>query len=116
MNQQNNLEVNAPSSNENPIKPGTFQSILPILDDLLGILYTQATSEGGNKAQAGESVAAKAKELATTLENMKLASMELPGGNLSINEIRKLSEKLDEEAEKRMLVKNFLFPISIHFN
>ncbi|WWC60577.1 uncharacterized protein I303_103151 [Kwoniella dejecticola CBS 10117] len=96
--------TSTPIANTPTIQPGTFQSILPLVDDLLGIIHGQATSEGGNRAQAGESVALKAKELATTLGGMKVASMELPGGQLSIDEIRRLSVRLDEEADKRIRI------------
>ncbi|WVW80428.1 hypothetical protein I302_102410 [Kwoniella bestiolae CBS 10118] len=91
--------------NSDPLKPGTFQSVLPLLDDILGILHSQATGEEKlSTAQASEGVAAKAKELASAIETMKLASINLPGGHLSIDELKSISERLDEESEKRLYV------------
>ncbi|WWC88157.1 uncharacterized protein L201_003062 [Kwoniella dendrophila CBS 6074] len=94
----------SPISND-PLQPGTFQSLLPLLDDIIGILYSQLTdSERLNTVQASEGVAIKAKELASAIESMKLASLNLPGGHLSIDELKNLSDKLDEESEKRLKI------------
>ncbi|WVQ97007.1 hypothetical protein IAU59_004117 [Kwoniella sp. CBS 9459] len=84
------------------LQPGTFQSLVPMIDDIFNTLYQQ--SIGGEKvstALAAEQVAPKAKQLAQALETMKAAAMDLPGGNLSTEEVRKLTEMLDEQGEQR---------------
>ncbi|KAK6907624.1 hypothetical protein L486_05543 [Kwoniella mangroviensis CBS 10435] len=91
------------STPDDPLKPGTFRSLLPLIDDILCILHSQATGEERlTTAQASEGVAVKAKELASAIETMKIASINLPGGHLSIDELKVISERLDEESEKRL--------------
>ncbi|WVF70955.1 hypothetical protein IAT40_005750 [Kwoniella sp. CBS 6097] len=84
------------------LQPGTFQSLLPMIDDIFNTLYQQTISgEKVSTALAAEQVAPKAKQLAQALETMKIAAMDLPGGHLSTEEIRKLSDLLDEQGEQR---------------
>jgi hypothetical protein len=46
----------------------------------------------------------QAKHLASTIEAMKNAALELPGGGLSTMRIEELNGVLDQEAEKRRCV------------
>ncbi|WVQ85523.1 hypothetical protein IAT38_007689 [Cryptococcus sp. DSM 104549] len=94
-----------PESSSEPLRPGTYRSLLPIVDEILSILHAQTvTPERVSPAQASEQVAPKAKELSSALEGMKTASMDLPGGHLSTDEIEGLIGVLDEEGEKRRRV------------
>ncbi|WWD05451.1 hypothetical protein V865_003528 [Kwoniella europaea PYCC6329] len=107
MAQQIHSSSSSRSIPDDPLKPGTFQSLLPLIDDILGILHSQATGEERlTTAQASEGVAIKAKQLASAIEMMKLASINLPGGHLSIEELKVISERLDEESEKRLQILN----------
>ncbi|RSH92762.1 hypothetical protein EHS25_008208 [Saitozyma podzolica] len=100
----------APPSSSTPsshpqLAPGTFRPILPLLDEILSVLQGQATSEkpvGG--IEAGESVAKKARELHSAMEGMRSAAMNLPGGHLSVEEIRRLESLLEAEGDKRRAV------------
>ncbi|WVR05599.1 hypothetical protein IAU60_002618 [Kwoniella sp. DSM 27419] len=86
----------------NPLEPGTFRSILPLVNDILATLYAQsASAERITPAQAGEQVAGKAKELAQALEGMKTAALQLPGGHITTEQVRKLQQVMTEEGDKR---------------
>ncbi|OWZ79478.1 hypothetical protein C365_01739 [Cryptococcus neoformans Bt85] len=90
------------SSSQDPLRPGTYQSLLPIVDEILSILHAQTVSpEKLSPAQASEQVAPKAKALAQVLESMKLSAMSLPGAHLSIEEINSLTGILEKEGEER---------------
>lgn len=43
----------------------------------------------------------QARELHATMEGMKRAALELPGGHLTMGEIERLAEMLKQEADKR---------------
>lgn len=48
------------SSSQDPLRPGTYQSLLPIVDEILSILHAQTVSpEKLSPAQASEQVAPK---------------------------------------------------------
>ncbi|KIR30597.1 hypothetical protein I307_03708 [Cryptococcus deuterogattii 99/473] len=90
------------SDSQDVLRPGTYQSLLPFVDEILSILHAQTVSpEKISSAQASEQVAPKAKELAQVLESMKLSALSLPGAHLSIEEINNLTDVLEKEGEKR---------------
>lgn len=114
----------APPPVPDPLAPGTFRSLLPTLDDLLTIIRSQSTSANPpSPVEASEAVAAKvspsstllgtrractnadnivqARELDTSLESMRTAALNLPGGHLSTARLQELSEMLEDEAENR---------------
>ncbi|WVO13088.1 hypothetical protein L204_100699 [Cryptococcus depauperatus] len=84
---------------------GAFKCLLPMVDEILGLLHSQTTSSNQiSPAQTSEHVAPKAKELAQALEGMKEAVMSLPGGHLATEEINEMIDILDEEGDKRRRV------------
>ncbi|ORY28605.1 hypothetical protein BCR39DRAFT_534330 [Naematelia encephala] len=84
------------------VRPGTFKSLLPMVDELLQTISRHGTSTGPpTTVEASESVANKARELKAALTEMQDAALDLPGGHLSTEDIEELSEMLEEEAEKR---------------
>ncbi|WVO19602.1 uncharacterized protein IAS62_000891 [Cryptococcus decagattii] len=101
MAQEQSLPLNN-SDSQDVLRPGTYQSLLPFVDDILSLLHAQTVSpEKISSAQASEQVAPKAKELAQVLESMKLSALSLPGAHLSIKEINNLTDVLEKEGEKR---------------
>ncbi|KAE8540222.1 hypothetical protein D1P53_004161 [Cryptococcus gattii VGV] len=104
MAQEQSLPLNN-SDSQDVLRPGTYQSLLPFVDEILSILHAQTVSpEKISSAQASEQVAPKAKELAHVLESMKLSALSLPGAHLSIEEINNLTDILEKEGEKRRSV------------
>ncbi|TYJ55753.1 hypothetical protein B9479_003529 [Cryptococcus floricola] len=84
------------------LAPGTYRSLLPIVDEILAILHAQTVSpERISPAQSSDQVAPKAKELSQALEGMKMSALSLPGGNLSTEDIGKLLDVLESEGDKR---------------
>lgn len=104
--------------------PGTFQSIVPVVDEILAVLVNHANSDRAvSNVEASDAVAVKvserccnsvfallcvhgltfgqARELHNMMEGMKRAAMDLPGGHLRTDQLERLSEVLDIEAAKR---------------
>ena len=103
-----------------PLAPGTFRSLLPLLDELLVLIQSHATSVNPpSSVEASEAVAAKvskhfgvpacaradripkARELNAALETMRTAALDLPGGHHSTGQIESLTAMLGVEAERR---------------
>ncbi|WVQ71290.1 hypothetical protein IAR50_000817 [Cryptococcus sp. DSM 104548] len=92
----------APETSAGSLEPGTYRSLLPIVDEILAILHAQTVSpERISPAQSSDQVAPKAKELSQALEGMKMSALSLPGGNLSTEDIGKLLDVLETEGDKR---------------
>ncbi|BEJ18176.1 hypothetical protein CspHIS471_0704530 [Cutaneotrichosporon sp. HIS471] len=85
------------------LAPGTFSSVLPAVEDILGLVYR--LSEGGG---ANDEIVQKAKDIAAQLAEMKVAASSLPGGHLGTDAVRELTRILEEQAEaKRAVLRQF---------
>ena len=110
------VPTTAGSTEQIDVLGASFRSILPTLNAILATLLEQSTSDHPpGSLEASSQVADKvglgqtavfsahpqARELAGALEEMRKAAMELPGGGMSLEHIRRVAEALDREADHR---------------
>ncbi|ORX34123.1 hypothetical protein BD324DRAFT_636703 [Kockovaella imperatae] len=89
-------------SGSNLTGPNAFQSVLPMVDNLLSIISSQITSANPPTGiQAAEAVTSEAKELALALGRMKTAAQSLPGGEYNTSQVEEMISVLKKEAERR---------------
>ncbi|KLT45644.1 hypothetical protein CC85DRAFT_282265 [Cutaneotrichosporon oleaginosum] len=85
------------------LAPCTFSSILPSVEEILGLVYRLSEGEGAN-----DEIVQKVKVIAAQIASMKAAASNLPGGHLGTDAVRELTRILEEQAEsKRAVLRQF---------
>ncbi|RXK42531.1 hypothetical protein M231_00085 [Tremella mesenterica] len=79
-----------------PKVSGAFQSLIPIVNELISLVYAQSTGE-----QVRDAVITKARLLNTMLNDMKEAAMNIEGGDMPTSRARDMVDFLNAQAEIR---------------